>query len=131
MSARTRWPVIGLAAALGGMAVACADRTPVERLPTAEETIVAIGRRLGGSLSPRELSRLVGRGDRILAALTRREREALGRSWVRFRVDRPVVIEVAAPARAVPFWLADQGFSPTGQTLTGPDGDFSVYRKAF
>jgi hypothetical protein len=110
---------------------ACARPTPVEQLPAVEETMLTAGKRLGQALSPRELMALSGHGDRILAALRWQERDALGRAWVRFRVDRPVIVEVAAPVHSVPFWLEDQDFSPTEWTLTNADGAFRVFRQSF
>ncbi len=102
---------------LVGAVPSCSRREPVEALPTPRETLAAAGQRLSRSLSPGDLSALSARGDRLLAALSPAERDALGRGYLRFRVDRPAVVDVAADARAVPFWLADQGFAPTGGRL--------------
>jgi hypothetical protein len=124
-----RWPRIWAIAVLGGAMPACAARIPVEELPTPRQTLTAVGGRLGRSLPPRELGRAAARGHRLLKVLTRRERDALGRGLIRFRVDRPAFVEVAVPARSVPFWLDEQGFARTEIKLTNADGRFFVYHK--
>jgi hypothetical protein len=127
-----RWPRRSAFVALAVLLLpACTARTPVEELPSAHDTLRAVGRRLSRALSAEELTRLATRGDRVVAALTAAEREALGRGYLRFRVDRPVVVDVAVGAGSVAFWLADQGFRPTGWTLSHPDTKLAVYRKSF
>src|SRR5262245_23994531 len=93
---------------------ACTQRTPVDTLPTPQETLRAVGLRLSRSYSAAELTRLAMRGDRLAAALTRSERDALGRGYLRFRTNRPVIVDVAVSSQSIPFWLADQGFRATG-----------------
>ena len=122
------WPVV---VAWLGLIPACGPRAATEGLPTPRETIAGVGKRLGRSKSPGELTEAAKRGDRVLSLLDRDERDALGRGAIRFRVDRPTVVSVAAPARAIPFWLADRGFIATGEKLRNEDGDSIVYRKAF
>src|SRR4051794_32675038 len=74
--ARGRLGVVGLVlAALSS----CAPRASVDELPTAEATLVAAGKRLSRSLSAGALTALATRGDRVLAALTPAERDALSR----------------------------------------------------
>src|SRR5262245_5459716 len=90
----------------------CQDRTPVEKLPSASETLAAAGKRLSHSHSVHELTDLARDGNRVLASLTRPERDALGRNYLRFRIARSAVVEVAAPVGSIPFWLNDQGFVP-------------------
>jgi acid phosphatase type 7 len=123
------WSVVvlglGLLPACGGPHVATED------LPTARETLTSVGKRLGRSKSPGELTEAARRGDRVLRLLTREERDALGRNAIRFRVNRPTIVNIAAPSRAVPFWLADQGFTVTGDKLRNRDGELVVYRKSF
>src|SRR4051812_32030033 len=122
-----------IVAALGWGVVVWATRTPrvaVADLPPMREVVAAVGKRLGQELSPGELTRIVKRGDRVLARLTRAERWAMGRDAIRFRVDRRAGVGVAAPARSVPFWLADQGFARTGVRLRNEDGEFAVYRRS-
>ena len=75
---------------------ACSARVPVEGLPDPRATLEEAGKRLSRSRSVDELTALATRGERVLAALTRRERDALGRGALRFRVDRPAIVEVAA-----------------------------------
>jgi hypothetical protein len=116
---------------LASMTTACGPRVEVEDLPPATETIAAVALRLGRAKAPGELTEAAARGERVLGLLTRDERWALGRNAIRFRVDRPVIVDIAAPSRSVPFWLADRGFAATGDRLRNEDGDFAVYRKAF
>ena len=110
---------------------ACGPRVATDDLPTARETMVGVGKRLGRAKSPGELTEAAKRSDRVLRLLTRDERHALGRNAIRFRVDRPTVVSIAASARALPFWLADRGFVATGETLRDEDGERLVYRKSF
>jgi hypothetical protein len=77
------------------------------------------------------LTTIARRGDRVLRSLTHSERDALARGYLRFRVDREVVVTVAAPRGAEPYWFADQGFEPTDLRLVGPSGPWSVYRRTF
>ena len=60
-----------------------------------------------------------------------RERAALARGYLRFTVDRPVIVDVAAPVGSIPFWVSDQGFETTGIVLKNPDAAWRVYRKHF
>lgn len=121
---------IALALLLGTLP-ACSSRVPVESLPDTPTTLADVGRRLSRSHSLEDLSLLATRGDRLLAALTRAERDALGRGYLRFRVDRTAEIVVAAPRDAAPFWLADQGFESTPGHLRGPGGEWALFRKTF
>jgi 3',5'-cyclic AMP phosphodiesterase CpdA len=102
-----------------------------EPLPSAHETLRSIGRRLSESCSEQELTALATRGDRLLAKLDRRERAALARNYLRFQVDRTVIVDVAVPRASVPFWIHDQGFRPTDLTLNNDDGEWATYRKIF
>ena len=123
------WPVVvfglSLLPACGGPCVATED------LPTARETIIGVGKRLGRSKSPGELTEAARRGDRVLRLLNRDERDALGRNAIRLHVNRPAIVTIAAPSKAVPFWLADQGYTATGDKLRNADGELVVYRKSF
>ena len=74
----------------------------------------AAGKRLIRSHSAAELTAIATRGDRVLAALTAAERDALARGYLRFRIDRPADVFVAAAAGSCPFWVADLGFEPAG-----------------
>jgi hypothetical protein len=127
--ARSRWTIGLLLALLAGCS--SPSSTPVEQLPSVEATLQAVGRRLSRSLSADELSRLATRSGELLGKLTAAERDALGRGYLRFRVDRASVVDVAVPSRSIPFWIADQGFTATGWTLTHPDSTLLVYRKPF
>jgi Purple acid Phosphatase, N-terminal domain/Calcineurin-like phosphoesterase len=122
------WPVV--AACLGSVP-ACGPRVAIEDLPTARETIARVGKRLGQAKAPGELTEAARDGDRVLRLLTRDERYALGRDAIRFRVDRPTIVDIAATVGSVPFWLADQGFVATSEKLRDEDGPRVVYRKSF
>lgn len=111
--------------------VSCTPRVAVEDLPTADATLVSVGKRLGRTLSAGELTAIASRGDRILRALTAGERDALARGYLRFRIDRPSGVFVAAPRGSSLFWLNDQGFRPAGLTLTVDGTAWDVHRKAF
>ena len=123
-----RW--LGTMAATGSilLGVGCqGERTPTERelaaLPPVATTLAAVGQRLGKTGKPADLTRLAARSNRVAAALTAPERRTLGISSLRFRADRPVVVEVAVrQGDNPPFWLADQGFRPTARTVHDADG---------
>jgi hypothetical protein len=107
------------------------EPAPVEDPPPAEETMARIGRRLSQSLAVQELSALATRGDLLLARLTRDERAALARGGLRFRVDRPVRIAMAAPLPTIPFWVDDLGFRRLAHRLKVAGYDWAVFEKAF
>ena len=90
-----------------------------------------MGRRLSANGSERELTAIATRGPELLARLERSERAALGAGHLRFRVDRPVVVDVAAPMESAPFWLADRGFRETDLSLANPDARWKLYRRTF
>ncbi len=108
----------------------CTPSPRVEDLPPGTETLERVRQRMGTELSIRKLQELVADGDRVLAGLTREERDALGRCWIRFRVDRPAVVTILAPARSVPFWLADQGFRQRPERLNLEDEAFLPFQKS-
>ncbi len=124
---RCGWSVVILV----GLVPACSPRAADEDLPPARETIAAVGKRLGRSVPPGDLTEIAARGDRVLQLLGRGERSALGRNAIRFRVDRPVEVVVAASTVSTPFWLADRGFVADGSRLRNEDGEFAVHRKSF
>ncbi len=95
------------------------------------ETLRRAGIRLSRIYSERELAAIASRGPDLLARLDPSERRALGEGDCRFHVDRRVVVDVAAPADSVPFWLADRGFEATGLTLGNDDATWRVYRRTF
>ena len=109
----------------------CQSNSPVDTLPDVSRTLEAVGRRLSGSLSESRLTVLASRAPELVAVLTARERDALGRGYLRFQTSVPVIVEVAAPSNTVPFWMAEQGFVPTGATLTNADARWSLFRKSF
>jgi hypothetical protein len=114
-----------------GSIPACAPRVATEDLPSSAETLAQAGKRLGQAKAPAELTEAAKKGGRVLKLLTSAERDALGRNALRFRVDRSTIVEIATIRGFEPFWLADQGFKATGETLRNEDGIAVVYRKAF
>jgi len=102
-----------------------------DEFPTTHETLQAIGVRLSRSWSEHDLSAVASRGDLILGLLHPRERAALARGYLRFKVDSPVVVDVAVPARSIPFWIGDQGFRSTDLVLENPDTAWRLFRKTF
>jgi len=101
-------------------------------LPPARVTLGAVAKRLGQSKKPGDMTVIAARSDRVLRELTPTERVALGHGSVRFRVDRPVVVEVATlEASEPPFWLADQGFEPNGVVHDADGARFVLHKKGF
>jgi hypothetical protein len=109
----------------------CQSNSAVDSLPDVSETLQAVGRRLSRSLSEARLTALAARGPVLLASLNSSEREALGRGYLVFRAQVPVVVNVAAPASSIPFWVRDQGFVATGTTLENADARWVVFRRLF
>ena len=109
--------VLGFVSAiLGG----CGGSPDPASLPGASETLVEVGRRLGASLSPADLERLAADESRLLHALTGAERLSLGRGYLRFRIDRPAIVDVAVPDGRAPFWLPEAGFRRLGKSASRP-----------
>jgi len=124
---------VGLALGQGGCSPDRSDGPDLAALPPARVTLAAVAKRLGQSKNPNNLTEIARRSSRVVAELTRAERLALGRSTIRFRVDRSVVVEVAVPTGSEPpFWLADQGFRSTGRVVHDADGvGFVLSRRRF
>ena len=116
---------------LPGLIAGCLSNPPVDALPEVSETLDAIGLRLSQSLSEARLTAVAARGSELLTYLKAPERDALGRGYLRFQAKDPVIVEVAAPESSVPFWIVDQGFVATGETLTNVDCRWRLFRKAF
>jgi hypothetical protein len=95
------------------------------------ETIQSIGRRLSQSGSAHELTTIAMRAAAVLDRLEPGERAALGRGYLRLRVDRPVIVDVAVPIGSIPFWLGDRGFRATDRELVNPDTTWRLYRRPF
>ncbi len=110
---------------------ACAPTTPVEQLPTCDATIASAGKRLSGIRSVADLTTMATHGDQVLAALTRTERDALARGYVRFEVDRSINVFIATERGSEPFWLEELGFQPVDMTLTSEGAIWSVHQKAY
>ena len=102
-----------------------------DEFPTTHETLQAIGRRLSRSWSERDLSAIATRGELLLGLLHPRERAALARGYLRFKVDSAVMVDVAVPVQSVPFWIGDQGFRATDLVLENPDTAWRLFRKTF
>ncbi len=130
MDAATWRSRVGLILILGATIGRWSDRSRADFLST-RETLRSIGRRLSGSLSERDLTAMASRESAILDRLEPDERAALGRGYLRFHLDEPAIVEVAAPASSVPFWLRDRGFRETDRVLENPDGSWRLYRRAF
>ncbi|MGC8644257.1 MAG: metallophosphoesterase [Isosphaeraceae bacterium] len=125
---RRYWGILSLLVALGA---GCESRGPVESLPGASATLEAAGRRLGQSVSEARLTVAASRSGTLLPLLNVRERDALGRGYLRFHTSVPVVVEVAAPASSIPFWLADQHFESLEIGLANADARWKLFRKTF
>ncbi len=109
----------------------CQPQSPVESLPSVDQTLADAGRRLSAALSEARLTVLATHGPELLATLWDSERDALGRGYLRFQTEVPVVVYVAAPSRSVPFWIADQSFKAVETKLANPDGRWTLFRKSF
>ena len=109
----------------------CTPEAPVESLPGPREVLDSVGRRLSDSHREADITAIAHDGKRLLGQLRGDERYALGRDLIRFRVDRPSIVDVAVLEGAEPYWLGDQGFTPTGRRLPGPGGSFSIHRRSF
>jgi acid phosphatase type 7 len=123
---RRFWPIV-----LAVTTIGCWTESSQHGFPSPLETLRRVGRRLSATHSERELTAIASRGPEILARLEPSERAALGEGYLRFQVDRPVVVNVAAPVGSVPFWLADRGFRETGLSLANPDARWRLYRRSF
>ena len=121
-----------LAFIVGSALVAgCGRAVDPSSLPSASDTLVEVGKRLGKSLSPEALTTLGEDEGRLVTALNARERQALGGAYLRFHADRPVAVDVAVPDGRVPFWLGDAGFGATGRLLAHPAGPFRIWSRRF
>jgi hypothetical protein len=109
----------------------CSPPVASEDLPSADATLAAAGNRLANKLSAAELTVLATRGDRVLGALTRSERDALARGYLRFRIGKPAEVFVAAPRSSIPFWLADLRFRAIGRSFCDSDTTWAIYRKSY
>jgi hypothetical protein len=119
-------PIVLVVATIG-----CWTDSSRDDLPSPRATLRRVGRRLSETGSERELTAIASRGPEILVRLQPPERAALGDGYLRFQVDRPVVVDVAAPVDSVPFWLADRGFRETELSMVNPDARWRVYRRGF
>jgi hypothetical protein len=130
METTRRRPRIGLflfAAAFAGLPIPSAQ----EPFLSVDDALTAAGRRLCRSKSESALTALASRGDALLKALDPAERSALATRCLRFRVNSPVVVRVAAPATSVPFWVQELGFKPDDRVLTNEDASWKLFRKTY
>jgi acid phosphatase type 7 len=114
----------------GALLVWRADAS-LSEFPSTDVTMRVIGQRLGRSCSERELNAIASDGDALLDQLHHAERLALARGYLRFTVDRRVVVDVAVPRASIPFWIAEQGFERTRLVLENVDTAWQVYRRRF
>ena len=121
---RRRLPLVLMA---GAFTVSGINLTP-EEIPSTRDTLRSIGRRLSRSWSERALTAIASRGDLLLDQLRPSERAALARGYLRFRVDSPVLVDVAVPDTSIPFWISDLGFRPVNLraygVVLGPNIEF-------
>ena len=132
-----RWLMVGTICGLVGLGSGCSrdpdlTESDLAALPSAATTLTEVGQRLGRVGKPADLTRLAARSSRVVAALTTAERKTLGKSTLRFRVDRPSVVTVAVvEGDEPPFWLGDQGYRTTNQTAHDADGSvWSLYDRS-
>ncbi|GAC1473274.1 MAG: hypothetical protein NVSMB9_21620 [Isosphaeraceae bacterium] len=109
----------------------CTPGVSVEDLPPTDATLASAGKRLSQSFSAEYLTALATRGEKVLGALTGAERDALGRGYLRFRVESPAEVQVACPPGTVPFWLADLGFTRGGTAYVLEGAPWALYRKVY
>jgi hypothetical protein len=102
-----------------------------EQLPTTQETLQAVGRRLSRSWSERDLTAIASRADLALRVLNAREKAALARGYLRFKVALPAVVDVAVPAGSIPFWIGRRGFRRTDIALENADTQWILFRRPF
>lgn len=132
MDGKHRGVQVGLALVLIAAGFcSCASRVSVVDLPAPKDTLAEVGKRLSRKLSAGELTTIAEHGDQVLRALTSIERDALARGYLRFQIDQPADVIVAAPRDSAPFWLRDQGFTATGDVLSDASNSWTLYRKQF
>jgi 3',5'-cyclic AMP phosphodiesterase CpdA len=119
--------VLVSAAALGGCGGQSAP--PYGDAGAIRDALDAAGRRLSRRWSARELEELSRDGRRLLGVLSRTEREVLASCYLRFAVDVPVEVWIAAAPE--PFWLVERGFRPTGYRLENDDATWTLHRRTF
>ncbi|MGD0040950.1 MAG: hypothetical protein ABSE84_11130 [Isosphaeraceae bacterium] len=87
-----------------GLLAGCQPKSSVDSLPDVSQTLEAAGRRLSGSLSEGKLTSLATHAPKLLAALNARERDVLGRGYLRFqtRVSSPSARLWPTPTHAGP-----------------------------
>ncbi len=77
------------------------------------------------------MTAIAAKSERLLAALTPNERDALGRGHLQVELDRAAIVEVAASPAHLPFWLSDQGFVATSDSVMVRGERWPLYRKLF
>jgi hypothetical protein len=123
---------LGLALILFSSLVGCERPTDPTALPSVSETLVKVGRRLGKSLSPEALEALGRDEAQLVRALNSMERRSLSQAYLRFRVDRPVEVDIAfLNSDHAPFWLHDLGFQKTARSLEHEEGRWTIWTNHF
>ncbi len=130
MDTTRRRPRIGLILFVGAF-IGLPMNSPVGQSALTHDTLIAVGRRLSRSKSESELTALASHGGALLGSLEPDERRALATGYLRFRVGEPVIVQVAAPASSVPFWVRDLGFQPDHLVLTNEDSAWRLFHKTF
>jgi 3',5'-cyclic AMP phosphodiesterase CpdA len=116
---------------MAGAFIGCWTERSPDHLPSTRDTLRSIGRRMSRSCSERDLTAIASRSDLVLERLRPNERAALARGYLRFHVDSPVLVDVAVPAKSIPFWIADLGFRPTNLVLESRGTAWRLFEKAF
>lgn len=96
-----------------------------------QRVVSAVLERLRAQKTPAEIERLTAAD--VRAFLTPAERQVLGTRHLSFQVSAPVtvVILLDASTREIPFWLQDQGFRPTGRSVTVDTTRLEAWEKTF
>src|SRR5262245_58753645 len=95
------------------------------------DTVAAIIQRMRRDLPADQLIELTAQ--KVEAFLIPQEREVLGTSHIRFRVNVPVVITVVRDASLgdEPFWLRERGFKATDTKFKVSTREFDTWEKSF
>lgn len=99
--------------------------------PSVHDTVAGIMQRLQREVDPEFLTTMSV--EQLLEILTDEERHILATEHITFKVDVPVTISVMREAkpREVVFWLGDQGFEKSGETIVAGRDTFDVWTKDY
>jgi len=95
------------------------------------DTVAGIVERMRRELTGDQLVALTV--PKVEAFLTQQEREVLGTSHIRFRVNVPVIVTIVRDTSLgdEPFWLLERGFNATGLKVQLSTREFDTWEKAF